>query len=250
MMTSVSQFMDENFKHFNARETVDAARGYKKHLSKGGKMLVAVAGAMSTGELGISLAQMIREDKVHAISCTAANLEEDIFNLLAHDEYRMCPEYRDLSPKDEQALRDEGYNRVTDTCIPEAVMKEVDEQMLVKMWIEASEKGESYFPYEYYYRAIKEHDLKSRAQIPPENSWVVAAYEKNIPIFSPGFEDSTLGNMVCAEAMKGRIKHSCVKSGTEQMELLAGPFNHLSLLLSSIFRNTRTYTRHINRRTS
>ena len=101
---SITQFMDHHFRHFNARETVDAARAWRRHLDEGGKMLLAMAGAMSTAELGISLAKMIRAGKVHAISCTAANFEEDIFNLVAHDEYRMVPHYRDLSPEAELAL--------------------------------------------------------------------------------------------------------------------------------------------------
>ena len=71
-MGRISEFMEKNFRHFNARETLDAAKGWKKLLDDGGKMLVAMAGAMSTGELGITLAEMIRKDKVGAISCTAA----------------------------------------------------------------------------------------------------------------------------------------------------------------------------------
>src|SRR5687767_40488 len=122
---SISQFMDHHFRHFNARETVDAARAWKRHLDDGGKMLLALAGAMSTAELGISLSRMIREGKVHAISCTAANFEEDIFNLVAHREYKMLPNYRDLSPDDELELRNAGFNRVTDTCIPETVIRHI-----------------------------------------------------------------------------------------------------------------------------
>ena len=70
----ISDFLDQNFLHFNARELVAASQAYKDLLSGGGKMLVSLAGAMSTAELGISLAKMIRADKVHAISCTGANL--------------------------------------------------------------------------------------------------------------------------------------------------------------------------------
>jgi len=115
--------MEQQFLHFNARETLSAAKAYRKHLDGGGKMLVSLGGAMSTAELGISLARMIREDKVHAISCTGANLEEDVFNLVAHNEYRVVPNYRDLSPEGEQELLDAGFNRVTDTwrakaCFP------------------------------------------------------------------------------------------------------------------------------------
>jgi deoxyhypusine synthase len=115
----VSQFLRHHFRHFNAAALIDAAEAYRAHLDKGGKMMVTLAGAMSTAELGLSLAEMIRQDKVHAISCTGANLEEDIFNLIAHDFYERVPHYRHLTPEQEQELLERHMNRVTDTCIPE-----------------------------------------------------------------------------------------------------------------------------------
>src|SRR5215813_14329915 len=118
-MNTVSDFISHHYRHFNAASLKDAAEGYKAHLEKGGKMLVTVAGAMSTAELGLSLAEMIRQDKVHGICCTGANLEEDVFNLVAHSHYERLPHYRQLSPKEEEALLNRHMNRVTDTCIPE-----------------------------------------------------------------------------------------------------------------------------------
>ena len=213
----VSQFLETHFRHFNARELVDAARAYRDHLAAGGKMLVTLAGAMSTAELGVSLAQMIREDKVHAISCTAANQEEDIFNLVARDEYRMLPDYRDLSPADEVELCAQGFNRVTDTCIPETVMRHLEADFM-KI---CAENGESMFPNEIFFRLFEQGSLEPHYQVPPQDSWMLAAFEKGIPVYSPGFEDSTLGNMFAARVFDGRIKsHSAIKSGTEQMEHL------------------------------
>src|ERR1044071_3920914 len=115
----ISKFIARHYRHFNAAALLDSAKGYEAHLAAGGKMLVTLAGAMSTAELGISLAEMIRRNKVHAIVCTGANLEEDVFNLVAHDYYERVPQYRHLSTRDEQALLDRHMNRVTDTCIPE-----------------------------------------------------------------------------------------------------------------------------------
>ena len=87
---TISAFMDKHFRHFNSRETLAAARAFKKFVDEeNGIMLVSLAGAMSTAEIGVSLAEMIRCGKVQAISCTAANLEEDLFNLFAHDEYKI-----------------------------------------------------------------------------------------------------------------------------------------------------------------
>jgi len=218
---SITKFMDLHYRHFNARETVDAARGWIKHLEDGGEMMLAMAGAMSTAELGISLAEMIRQDKVHIICTTGANLEEDIFNLFAHDEYEIIQDWRALSAEDEQELLERGFNRVTDTCIPESVMRHT-EKILIEMWSKAAAKGESYFPYEYIYKLLDREDLKQYYQIPAEHSWVIAAKEKNIPILSPGWEDSTLGNIFTARTMQGVIKnHNAVKTGTQQMELLA-----------------------------
>lgn len=218
---SITEFMERNYRHFNARETLAAARGYKTFVESGGKMLVSLAGAMSTAELGISLAEMIRQDKVHAISCTAANLEEDLFNLFAHDEYRVIEDWRALSAEDEVRLQSQGFNRVTDTCIPETVMKHMQSR-LTKYWQEQGEKGEGKFPYEYFYRVLEEEDLKQHYKIPIEDSWVFAAKEKQLPIVSPGAEDSTLGNMFTARVMDGTVKsHAALRSGTDQLQMLA-----------------------------
>ncbi len=213
----ISDFMDQQFLHFNARETVAAAQGYKALLAQGGKMLVSLAGAMSTAELGISLAQMIRDDKVHAISCTGANLEEDVFNLVAHDEYKIVSNYRDLSPSDETELLEQGFNRVTDTCIPETVMRHIEDNFMA-VCAKLANEGSGMFPFEVFYRLFETKVLEPHIKIPRENSWLLAAYEKGIPVYSPGFEDSTLGNIFAARCIEKKISsHSALKSGTQQM---------------------------------
>src|SRR5688500_11020373 len=131
----VSEFMERHYLHFNAAALVDAAKGYKVHLAKGRKMLISLAGAMSTAELGKLLAQMIRDDKVQFISCTGANLEEDVMNLVAHDHYERVPNYRDLTPQQERDLLDRGMNRVTDTCIPEEEAFRRLEKHVVDLWV-------------------------------------------------------------------------------------------------------------------
>ncbi len=220
-MTSVTRFMEHNFKHFNARETLDAARAYRRLIGDGGKMLLAMAGAMSTGELGISLAEMIRRGKVHAISCTAANLEEDLFNLFSRNSYKPLPHYRDLTPEKEVALRESGFNRVTDAAIPETVMREV-ENLLYEMWADAASRGESRFPWEYVYDFLDLPQVVDRFDVPPEHSWVLAAKEAGLPIYTPGWGDSSLGNVFTAWVMQGRIQdHAAIKPDTEMMAHLA-----------------------------
>src|SRR5687767_15568759 len=189
----VSQFIGHHYRHFNAAALVDAAKGYVTHINEGGKMLVALAGAMSTAELGISFAEMIRQDKVSIISCTGANLEEDIMNLVAHSHYKRVPHYRDLSPQDEWELLEGGYNRVTDTCIPEEEAFRRIQKHIHKIWKEAQDKGERYLPHEYMYKLLLSGVMKDDYQIDPKNSWMIAAAEKNLPIVIGGWEDSTMG---------------------------------------------------------
>ncbi|MCB0075445.1 MAG: deoxyhypusine synthase family protein, partial [Caldilineaceae bacterium] len=131
---AIRTFIRHHYRHFNAAALVRAAEDYEKLLAGGGKMMVTLAGAMSTAELGLSLAEMIRQDKVHAISCTGANLEEDVFNLVAHDHYVMVPNYRDLTPAQERGLLDRHLNRVTDTCIPEEEAMRCLEQPCIDLW--------------------------------------------------------------------------------------------------------------------
>ncbi|WP_261344047.1 deoxyhypusine synthase family protein [Roseimaritima sediminicola] len=219
---SVSKFLEQHYRHFNARELLAGAKAYRDFVdpARGGRMLVSLAGAMSTGELGISLAAMIRAGKVHAISCTAANLEEDLFNLVAHDEYKIVEDWRALSAADEVALRDQGFNRVTDTCIPETVMRHL-ERRLLKLWTEAADSGQAYTPAEYMFRLLDDTDLHQHFQAPTANSWMLAAKEMGIPVFVPGYEDSTLGNIFAARVYEGKVStHNCVLSGTAQMERL------------------------------
>jgi len=217
----VQEFIKHNFRHFNAAVVVDAAEAYCSHLAQGGKMLLAMAGAMSTAELGLSLAEMIRQDKVHAICTTGANLEEDIFNLVAHNHYRRVPHYRNLTDDEELALRERGLNRVTDTCIPEEeAMRRIERQVL-KYWQEADHEGRRHFPYEFMYQLIRNCNIREFYEIDPKDSWVYAACQKNLPIFTPGWEDSTLGNIFVANVVRGDVSNiQVVKSGLEQMAAL------------------------------
>lgn len=218
----VSAFLRHNFRHFNAAALIDASDGYVRHLEQGGKMMITLAGAMSTAELGLSLAELIRQDKVHAITCTGANLEEDIFNLIAHDFYERVPHYRDLTPADEQALLDRHMNRVTDTCIPEGEAMRRLEGALLEEWQRADAAGERLFPHEVIYNIIRSGRLKEHYQIDPADSWVVAAAEKDLPIIVPGWEDSTSGNMYAAHILLGDVKNRhTVKTGIEYMMFLA-----------------------------
>ncbi|HET7922091.1 MAG TPA: deoxyhypusine synthase family protein [Gammaproteobacteria bacterium] len=218
----IADFIKHHYRHFNAAALIDAAEAYKTHLASGGRMMVTLAGAMSTAELGLSLAEMIRRDKVQIITCTGANLEEDIFNLVAHDHYVRVPKYRELSPAEEQKLLDRHLNRVTDTCIPEGEAIRRIEKAVLAEWQTADRSGERFFPHEFMYKLIRSGVLEQYHQIDPKDSWMVAACEKNLPIIVPGWEDSTLGNIYAAHCMKGDVKNvHTVRTGIEYMMYLA-----------------------------
>jgi deoxyhypusine synthase len=218
----VSAFVRHHFRHFNAASLVDAADGWRAHLDAGGRMLVTLAGAMSTAEIGVSLAEMIRQGKVHAISCTGANLEEDVFNLVAHDHYERVPHYRELSAADEQALLERHMNRVTDTCIPEMEAMRRIEAAVLEEWMAADARGERLFPHQFMYRILLSGKLEGSYQIDPRDSWLLAAAERDLPMFVPGWEDSTLGNMYTGHVISGDVKNvHTVRTGIEYMTELA-----------------------------
>jgi len=218
----VKDFLRHHYRHFNAAAMISAADDYLAHLDGGGKMLVTLAGAMSTAELGLSLAELIRQEKVHAICCTGANLEEDVFNLVAHDHYVRVPHYRQLTPQDEEKLLSQHMNRVTDTCIPEMEAMRRIESAVLEHWVSKDQKGESLFPHEFMYEILRSGELEKSYQIDPKDSWLVAAMEKNLPMFVPGWEDSTLGNMYAGHCISGDVKNvHTVRTGIEYMIELA-----------------------------
>lgn len=218
---SVKNFITEHYKHFNAAALIDAAKGYEKHLSEGKQMLVSLAGAMSTAELGKSFAEMIRQKKVAIVSCTGANLEEDLMNLVAHSHYKRVPEYRDLTPKQEKDLLAQGLNRVTDTCIPEEEAFRRLQKHVFRLWKKAELDGKRFFPHEFLYQLILSGELKQYYEIPEKDSWMIAAAKENLPMVVPGWEDSTLGNIFASYCIKGDLNPNTMKSGIEYMMYLA-----------------------------
>ena len=221
MAKPITDFIEKYFLHFNAASLVDASKAYTAQLDKGAKMMVTLAGAMSTAELGKIFAEMIRKDKVQIISCTGANLEEDIMNLVAHSHYERVPHYRDLTAQDEWDLLERGLNRVTDTCIPEEEAFRRLQKHVFKIWKDAEEKGERYFPHEFMYKLLLSGVLEEYYEIDIADSWMYAAAKANLPIVVPGWEDSTMGNIFASYVVKGELKASTVKSGIEYMGFLA-----------------------------
>lgn len=223
----ILHFLLRNYKNFNARATRDALLAYWRHMEAGGKMFWAMAGAMSSAQLGISLAPAIRAGLVHGFSVTGANLEESLFRLVAHEHYRDFPDYRYLSKKDDDAILNQHMRRVTDTSIPEDEAFRAVEKILVPMWMEATQTGKRLFWHQYFYKLIQmvaqEHCSGS-----PEESWLLAAAQANLPIVVPGYEDSTFGNIFASYVKTGECSASIVKSGIEAMAWFYDEYQSLS----------------------
>jgi deoxyhypusine synthase len=187
-----------------------------------------MGGAMSSAQLGVALAPMIKEGKIHAISCTGANLEESVFRLVAHSHYKDYPDYRYFTKEDDEKILERGERRVTDTTIPEEEAFRVIEPIILKRWQEAEKKGESFFPHEYFYQLLLSDDLKGKYEGDPEHCWLLEAAKKNLPIVVPGWEDSTLGNVFASCVKEGLVDPKVVKTGIEYMTFLYDIYPELS----------------------
>jgi deoxyhypusine synthase len=202
----LSAFAERTLRHCNGGSTLQAALWLKNHLDNGGKLVVTVAGALSSFQVGVTLAELIRKGKVHLVSATAANHEESYYRYVAHSHYAYIPRYTELTPEQEAELRDTGLRRITDTFLPEDESVRIMEPHLLKMWKDAQKKGQSHFPHEYFRRLFAEKLIKPDPAANPNDCWAYAAYEKDIPIVIPGFEDSTMGNIFASYTYGGKYR--------------------------------------------
>lgn len=218
---TIRSFVDEHYRHFNAGALASTARSLTAFIENGGQLFVTLAGAMSTAELGRSLAPMIRAGHIAGISCTGANLEEDVFNLVAHTSYEHIDDWRNLTAKDDAALLQRGMNRVTDTCIPEDKAFRKIERHMLERWQKASAAKQAHLPHAYFYDMLQSDVLVSEYEANPDDSWLLAAAKANVPLFVPGWEDSTMGNIFAARSIEGLIDEACLKSGIAYMTEMA-----------------------------
>ena len=215
----IREFIDENYHHFNAGALADCVKSLEAFLSNGGKLIVTLAGAMSTAEIGRVLGPAIRAGLIHGISCTGANLEEDLFNLVARNEYKKI-DWRNITAEGDLELQKEGFNRVTDVCIPENEAIRYVEKVLIEQWLNSQMNTISKSPHEYLFDVIDSGNLDFQGK--EENCWLIAAKDMGIPIFTPGWADSTLGNIFSARLIDGTIKNDrIIRTDLEQMKDLA-----------------------------
>jgi len=209
-------FLLTHYQNFNARALKNATVAYWRHIEGGGKMFWAVAGAMSSAQLGLSLAPAIREGLIHGMSVTGANLEESLFRLVAHHSYKDFPEYRYLTKHDDTVILEQGMRRVTDTSIPEDEAFRAVEKIVVPMWQRIAGAGERRFWHQFFYELVTSID-PSLYEGDPEACWLLAAARAQLPIVVPGYEDSTFGNIFAGYVHTGEVPASIAKSGIEYM---------------------------------
>ncbi|NLW82647.1 MAG: deoxyhypusine synthase family protein [Desulfovibrionales bacterium] len=223
----VCEFIVRNYHNFNARAVRDALVAYWRHVEAGGRMFWAVAGAMSSAQLGITLAPAIRAGLIHGLSVTGANLEESLFRLVAHGHYQDFPDYRYFTKQDDTDILNRGMRRVTDTSIPEDEAFRAVERVIVPMWKSATEKGERHFWHQYFYRLVRALGPDQHAGSPQE-CWLLAAAEKDLPLVVPGYEDSTFGNIFASYVKTGECSPSIAKSGIEYMAAFYDHYQELA----------------------
>ena len=223
----VLDFVLTHYKNFNARATRDATVAYWRHIQGGGRMFWAMAGAMSSAQLGISLAPAIRAGLIHGLSVTGANLEESLFRLVAHRSYKDFPEYRYLTKEDDTRILEQRMRRVTDTSIPEDEAFRAVEQIVVPMWKRAAAAGERRLWHEYFYEVIQAIEPEAY-EGDPEACWLLAAARARLPIVVPGYEDSTFGNIFASYVKSGECSASIAKSGIEYMAYFYDRYRELS----------------------
>ena len=221
------EFILKNYKNFNARATRDATIAYWRHLEKGGKMFWSLAGAMSSAQLGITLAPAIRNGLIHGISTTGANIEESLFRLVAHKHYKDFPDYRYFTKEDDTEILNNRMRRVTDTSIPEDEAFRVVESLILPVWEKATKDGTRKFWHEYFYDLIQQID-KKKHQGKADECWLLAAAQNNIPIVVPGYEDSTFGNIFASHVKRGEASALIAKSGIEYMGAFYDQYQKLS----------------------
>ena len=110
-------------------------------------------------------------------------------------------------------------NRVTDVCIPEEQAIRGIEAAILPQWQEYSDNSKSALPHEFFYQILLNGELDFDGD--PSASWVLAAAKNNLPLFVPGWEDSTLGNIFASHVIQSSLDPTTVKSGIHYMTDLA-----------------------------
>lgn len=193
--TPISNWLVHTMRHCNGGRTVDAGLWLKKHCDEGGKIFLTMSGAGSSFQQGIMISELIRAGKIGGISVTGANLEESLYRALANEAYGNIPDYQELTRNQEQEFDDVGLRRITDTFLPEGETVRVILPLFEKMWRAAHRGKERRLWHEYFFDLFTWKMITPEQMTNPRDCWLYQAWLHKIPIFVPGYEDSTMGNI-------------------------------------------------------
>ncbi len=201
--TPVTNFLVHTKRHCNGGKTVDAGLRLRDHVNNGWKMFLTMAGAGSSFQQGILISELIRTNKLHGISVTGANLEESLYRLVAHSNYAYIPDYVELTPQQEEELRKAGFRRITDTFLPEEESVRKILPAMESLRRESEKNGESLLWHEYFFRLFERNMIEFDPAANVDDCWLYQAWKHKIPVFVPGLEDSTMGNIFTHASYKG-----------------------------------------------
>ncbi len=204
--TPVTNFLVKTKLHCNAGKVTEAGFFLKQHCDDGGTIFVSMSGAGSTFQMGKTLAKLISEGKVGGLSVTGANLEESLYRYIAFSEYAYIPRYAELTKHEEQELAEAGLRRITDTFLPEDESVRIILPKMRKLWEKAQREGKSYFWHEYFFQLFEHNLIKADPATSAEDCWLYQAWKHKVPVYVPGAEDSTMGNIFAQLCYKGKDK--------------------------------------------
>lgn len=191
----VSHFCIDTMRHCNGGKTVDAGIWLREFLKDGGRIFVSLAGAFSSFQGGVMLSKLIEQGYVAGISATGANMEESFYRLVAYSHYAYIRDYAKLTRSQEKQLDRAGYRRITDTFLPEEESVRVILDPLMKLWQEAQQNGQRRLWHEYFFELFERKLVKFDPTARPHECWLLSACVNRVPVFVPGYEDSTMGNI-------------------------------------------------------
>ena len=176
-----------------AKETVHGAYTLHKMLAdKDSTNMFTVSGAMTIGKMQLLVADLIETGRIHYVAATGA--------LMAHGliEGSGCKHYKYDPSVSDEVLAAHGLNRVTDSLEPETNFDHIEE--IVGAVLAKYDGHRTRGSNEFY------HDIGRyiAERYPDVRSILASAYHRDVPIVTPAFIDSELGNDVFVENLKRR----------------------------------------------
>ena len=171
---------------FSARDLSRAASIYEMMLKdKECGVILCLAGSLISAGLKKVFVDMVRNNMVDAIVSTGANIvDQDFFEGLGYKHYIAEEKYK--SGMFDGELRELAIDRIYDTFIDEDELRVCDD---TTQKIADSLENRPYSSREF----IKEMGAYLSKHGKTKDSIVLAAYEKDVPIFVPAFSDCSAG---------------------------------------------------------